>query len=84
MNKRGQNLLFAIITGIMIFIAGMLILNHVMADVTLARSVGLDCSNVDISDGTKLTCFGVDLVIPILILTIVSVSLGAILSRFII
>ena len=84
MNKKGQNLIFAIITGVMIFIAGMLFLNHIMDDVTLTRAVGLDCTNTTISDGNKVTCLGVDLVVPIFILTVVSVAGGAIVSRFII
>lgn len=82
MNKRGQNLLLAILTAIIIFMAGMLFLNHVMDDVTLTRTIGLDCTSSTISDGTKLTCLGVDLVIPLLIMVIVSTAAGAILSRF--
>lgn len=84
MNKKGQNLILAILAAVMVFIFGMLVMNHLMGDVSLTRTVGLDCTNSDISDGTKLTCIGVDLVIPIMILTVLSVSVGAILSRFII
>lgn len=83
MNTKGQNLLLALITAVMIFMAGMLFLNQVMNDVSLARTVGIDCSSSTISDGTKLTCFGIDLVIPILMIAIVSTAAGAILSRFV-
>lgn len=82
MNTKGQNLLLAILTAVMIFMAGMLMLNHVMDDVSLTRTIGLDCSSDTISDGTKVTCLGVDLVIPILIITVLTTAVGAILARF--
>jgi hypothetical protein len=84
MNKHGQNFLLALITAVMLFMAGMLFLNHVKDDVSLTRTIGLDCSSTTISDGTKVTCLGVDLVMPILIIAIVSVSMGVILERFMI
>jgi len=84
MNSKGQNLMLAVLTGVMIFMAGMLFLNFVKDDVSLTRTIGLDCSSTTISDGTKLTCLGVDLVIPILMIAIVSAAMGAILSRFVI
>lgn len=84
MNKKAQNLTLALVTAVMIFIFGMLVMNHLMGDITLARTVGLDCSDSGISSGTKLTCLGVDVLIPILILSIISLVFGAVLSRFII
>lgn len=84
MNRKGQNLLLALITAVMIFMAGMLFLNQVMNDVALSRTIGIDCSSDTISDGAKVTCIGIDLVIPILIIAIVSAAGGAILSRFLI
>jgi hypothetical protein len=83
-NKKGQNLLLAILTGVMIFMFGMLFMNHVPDDVSAARAIGLDCTNPTISDGNKVTCLAVDAVIPILFIAIVSLAAGAILSRFII
>ena len=85
MNKRGQNITLALLAAVMIFVSGMLFLNHIKDDVSLTRTVtGLDCTNTTISDGAKVTCLGVDLVIPIMMVTIVSVATGAILSRFLI
>lgn len=84
MNRKGQNLLFALITAVMIFVAGMLFINHLGDDVSLARNIGLDCTNPDISDGNKMTCLAVDLVIPIVFVAILSLFAGAILSRFLI
>lgn len=83
MNRKGQNLLFAIITAVMLFMGGMLFINFLMDDVSMARSIGLDCQNPNISDGNKVTCLGVDLVIPITFIAILSLAGGAILSRFI-
>lgn len=76
--------MFAIITATLIFTVGMLIMNHLMADVSIARTVGIDCSDPNLSSGAQITCIGFDLVIPVCIITIVSISAGAVLSRFII
>jgi hypothetical protein len=84
MNDKGQNLMFAIMTAVVIFMAGMLFMNHMMGEVSLARSVGIDCDSTGISDGAKVTCIGFDFIIPIMILTIISTAIGAILSRFLI
>jgi hypothetical protein len=84
LNRKGQNLLLAIITTVLIFAAGMMFLNHIPDDVISTKIIGLDCTNPDISDGNKLACMGTDLIIPILFVAIVSLALGAILSRFII
>lgn len=84
MNKFGQSLMFALMIAFVIFISGMLFMNHILPEISAARTIGLDCSSDTISDGTKITCLGVDFLAPILILAIVSVSIGAILSRFII
>lgn len=82
MNNRGQNLMLAILTAVMVFMAGMLFLNHIMGDVSFARTVGMDCASDTISDGTKATCIGIDFVVPIILISIVSISIGAIISRF--
>ena len=81
-DKKGA-LFFSIITAIFIFMVGMVVINLIKPDVTLARnSDNLYCSNAtNISDGTKLTCLAVDLVIPYFILTIVAVSIGVIMEN---
>ena len=83
MNNRGQNLLLAIITMVMVFVFGMLVMNHLPDDVSSARVIGLDCTNPNISDGNKITCLGVDLVVPIVFISIISLAAGAVMSRFI-
>ena len=84
MNIRGQSGFLVIIMAIMIFAVGVLISNHLKPEVTAFRSsaTGIDCSNVSISDGTKLTCLGGDLVIPAFIFTFVAIAGGIILTKF--
>jgi len=84
MNKKGQTLGLAIIVAITIFIVGMLCVNFLMPEITRARgSSFLDCSNTAaISDGTKLTCLAVDIVIPYFIVLVFSITGGMIASRF--
>jgi len=86
MNNLGQGLLSSILIGVMIFMAGMLFTNFLKSDVTDARSalVGLDCNNNTISDGNKVTCLGVDLVIPYFIWGVISASGGVIIARFLV
>lgn len=87
-NKRAQTLGISIIVSIVIFLVGMMMINILKPEVTNARAAtGLDCSNTadfptGISDGTKLTCLVVDLVIPYFIILIFSVAGGLIVSRF--
>lgn len=84
-NKKGSGLILAIVFAAMIFVAGMLIVNHLKPDITLVRgATGLDCTNTNVSDGTKATCLGVDLVIPIVIVAVVSLAGGLIVSRFLV
>ena len=87
-NKRAQTLGLAIIIAITLFIVGMLSINYIKPVVTIARdATHLDCANTadfpaGISDGTKLLCLTVDLVIPYFIILIFSISGGIIVSRF--
>ncbi len=84
MNRKGQGLFMSIIVGVMIFMVGVLFINFLMPEVTVVRNAtNLDCSNAaGISDGTKLACLVVDLVIPYFILLIFSFSGGIIAGRF--
>lgn len=86
MNTKGQGLILAVVMAVMIFMAGMLLTNFLKGEVTSARSslTGLDCNNSTISDGNKVTCLGVDLVIPYFIWAVISVAGGIIISRFLV
>lgn len=82
MNKKG-NLGIAIVSAIVIFIIGLAVINLIMPEVTIFR-INMDCSNpTGITDGTKLTCLAGDLVVPYFILLVLSISLGGIISRFV-
>ena len=86
MNRKAQATLgLAIIVAITLFIVGMLAVNFIKPEVTRARdSSNLDCSNAaGISDGTKLTCLAVDIVVPYFMIIIISLAGGLITSRFI-
>ena len=84
MNKRGS-LGVAIIVAVMFFIIGLTMVNYLMPEITAARaSDALDCSNAaGISDGNKLLCLGVDLVIPYFIILVFSAAGGYITAKFI-
>lgn len=81
-NKQGK-LFLAIVFGITIFIVGVLMVNFVGPEVTNARSAtGLNCVNLsNISDGTKLSCLVVDVIVPYWFVIILSVA-GGLLFRY--
>ena len=89
MNKKGQTLGIAVMVAITLFLVGMLSINYIKPVVTIARdATHLDCANtadfpVGISDGTKITCLVVDLVVPYFIILIFSVAGGIITARFV-
>ncbi len=83
MNNKGQ-IGIAVIIAVMIFLSGMVVINILKPEVTIARdaTTGLDCSNATgISDGTKLTCLTIDLVIPYFILIILAGAGGIITNK---
>jgi len=66
---------------IFIFLAGMVFINFLIPDVSNAR-VNMDCSNVaGISDGSKMVCLIVDVVVPYWILIVCSVVGGVVLDK---
>lgn len=72
----------AFIIAIAIFMAGMLIVNFLKDDVTSAESVtGLNCDDMNNSDGTKVTCVLIDGVIPYFFIIVFSVIGGIIAAR---
>lgn len=83
MNKKGASLGLAILTALGVFIIGFMFINFLTPEVTNFR-IDLNCAYPDdISDGTKLLCLVGDLGIPIFILAILSLGVGAITRRFI-
>ena len=85
MNKKAQATLgLAMIVAITLFIVGMVVVNILKPEITRARdATNLDCSNTAvISDGTKMTCLVVDLVLPYFMVLVISTAGGLITARF--
>ena len=82
MNKKGQAFSWgiAIVVSVFIFLIGMMNVGFIKDEVTRART-GLTCSASTISDGTKLICLTIDLVVPYFIIIIFSAAGGLITSR---
>jgi len=51
-----------------------------MDDVTQTRT-DLDCTNVSVTDGTKINCLTIDLTVPYFIWMVVSAGLSFLLSK---
>lgn len=84
MNAKGQTTMLSVWFAIFIFLFGIVFINFLSLDVDTARTA-LSCSSAStISDGTKLTCLVVDIVLPYWILLILSVAGGLILDRLLI
>ncbi len=88
MNKKSQalpGLGFAVVVALMIFFIGMLAMNFIRDEVTAARNVSnLNCSDYSISDGSKLTCLLIDIVVPYFIIIIIAAAGGIITARFVV
>jgi len=81
MNNKAQTLGLGIIFFIMFFLIGMLCVNLLKPEITTARSsAGLNCAG-DISDGTKLACLAVDIVLPYFFIIIFSLCGASIMGR---
>jgi len=81
--RKGQTLFWSVVVAAMIFLAGMLFLNFLKPEVTNTRAIdALDCTNLSISDGAKLTCLGADATIPYIMIIILGAAGGYIASRF--
>lgn len=83
MNTKGQTLMISIISGIFIFIIGMMAINFLMPEVTQAR-IDLNCADAAaISDGHKMTCLVLDTVVIYWVILIFSILIGSIVSRMV-
>ena len=80
-SKRGQTLGLSILSGIVVLIVGLLVINFLMDEVTNFR-VNMDCASPsDFSDGTILLCLATDTSVPYWILLMFSILVGAIVAR---
>jgi len=74
MNKKGS-IFFGVGIGLFIYIMGVLFIPFIVDDVDTFRT-SMDCTNTDITDGTKLSCLIGDLTIPYLIWFFISLLVG--------
>lgn len=73
MNKKGSAF-FAVVLGLIVFMIGVLFIEHLGTDIVSAR-IDLSCSSAgSISDGNKFTCLLVDTVVPYFILVLLSLT----------
>ena len=73
----------AILSAIIVFIIGFMLLNFLMPEVSTARTNLMCDSPNSISDGTKLLCIVFDSTVPYWILLVISVSVGMIVDRMV-
>ena len=75
MNKKG-NIFLGVTLFLLISFMGVLIIPYFTDDIVTVRDLLSCASPLDISDGTKLMCLNIDLLIPYFIWFIFSVALG--------
>ena len=78
--KKGQQIFIGIMTAVLVFIALVQLINPIKDQVTTARST-MDCTNTDISTGTKGACVIVDWYLPYFLAAGIAVSVGFITQR---
>lgn len=84
-NKKSQTALVGLMIGIFIFMMAMVFIDPLSDVITEARDNSqLDCSNSSISDGKKMTCLMVDLILPYFIGVILAVAGGWIGAKIIV
>ncbi len=81
--NKGQTLFLSVIVAAMIFVAGVIVVNFIKDDVSTSR-IDMDCANPAISDGAKLTCLGIDIVVPYFIVIFLSAAGGLITAKLLI
>lgn len=85
MNNKGQTALLGLMIGVFIFLLAMVFIDPLADVITEARDDSqLDCSNSSISDGKKMTCLMVDLILPYFIGVVLAVAGGWIGAKLIV
>jgi len=81
MNKKGQSLGLAIISGIAVLIIGMMFVNFITPELANFR-IDMNCAAPDsISDGSKVMCLVADTTVIYWIVLVFSVVIGGITAR---
>ena len=79
--KKAQTFGVTLVSAIVVFIIGLMMINFLMPEITTFRT-NLNCADASaITDGTKLLCLAVDTTIPYWILLIFSILVGSIAAR---
>lgn len=82
MNKKGGSFLLSTLVFFILFAAGVMFINFITTDIDSAReSQNLNCDSNSISDGAKLTCLGIDLVVPYVIVSMISLGGALIVNK---
>jgi hypothetical protein len=82
MNSKGQTLGLAIMTSLFVLIAGLLVVNFLMPEITDFRT-NMNCANANsISDGVKLLCLMGDATVPYWIVLVFSLVIGGVTAYF--
>jgi len=77
LNKKGQTAMLGLMIGVFIFMLAMVFIDPLSDVITESRATAeLDCSNSSISDGKKLTCLMVDLILPYFIGVVIAIAGG--------
>ena len=77
LNKKGQTAMIGLMIGIMVFMLAMVFIDPLSDVITESRaSDQLDCSNSSVSDGKKMTCLMVDLLLPYFIGIVIAIAGG--------
>ncbi len=75
MNNSGQVALIGLMIGVFIFMLGMSFISPIKSVITEARGADqLNCSSDLISDGSKMTCLAVDLILPYFIIIVLAIA----------
>jgi len=82
MNKKG-NIYSVILISVIIFMVGMIMVNFLKPEITTART-DLNCASSTITDGTKLMCLNVDIVLVYFIILVLSLTIGVITDKLLI
>jgi len=82
LNNKAQTAMIGIMIGIFVFILAMIFIDPLSDVITETRAADqLDCSNSSISDGKKMTCLMVDLLLPYFIGVVIAVAGGYLGAR---
>lgn len=80
-NKKG-NIFASIMVALIIFMVGMIIVNFLKPEVTTARTA-VTCT-APATDGTKILCLMIDIVVPYFIVLVLSLAGGVITEKLLV